>query len=211
MLHEEITKDILGAAAVADVNCRVVQYALGTVIIPHTASFQPLQVFSSANFLGTALTLSQYTYYTDAGLGALNNTISSFRLKRGYMATFAQNANGTGVSKTYVAQDSDLDVSVLRSNLDDLVSFVRVFPWRWTGKKGWSGAVENLVDPKWSYDWDNSTTSTRDTEYVPMRHNLNWTAYANINNKQTSTHTLGFNEPDKADQENMTVATAIAN
>lgn len=202
---------ISGAAAVADSNCRVVQYALGTVIIPHSPGFQPLQVFSGANFLGTSLNLSQYTYYTDAGLGVLNNTISSFRLKRGYMATFAQNANGTGVSKTYVAQDGDLDVSVLPSNLDDSISFVRVFPWRWTSKKGWSGAVENLVDPKWSYDWDNATTSTRDTEYVPMRHNLNWNAYANINNKQNSTHALGFNEPDKADQANMTVATAIAN
>ena len=30
-------------------------------------------------------------------------------------------------------------------------------------------------------------------------------AYANINNKQNSTHALGFNEPDKADQANMTV------
>ena len=202
---------VSGAVAVADSNCRLVQYALGTVIIPHAASFQPLQVFSGANFLGATLTLSQYTYYTDAGLGVLNNTISSFRLKRGYMATFAQNANGTGVSKTYVAQDGDLDVSVLPANLDDSISFVRVLPWRWTSKKGWAGVVENLVDPKWSYDWDNSTTSTRDTEYVPMRHNLNWNAYANINNKQNSTHALGFNEPDKADQANMTVATAIAN
>src|SRR5215471_232934 len=33
-----------GAAAVADSNCRVVQYGPGAVIVPHPASFQPLQV-----------------------------------------------------------------------------------------------------------------------------------------------------------------------
>ena len=199
-----------GATAVSDSNVRVAQYDLGTVVIPHTSSYQALQAFSGPSFLGASNTFSLYTYYKDSGLGALNDTISSFRLKHGYMATFAQNANGTGVSKTYVAQDGDLDVSVLPTNLDNSISFVRVFPWRWSGKKGWAGGVEPLVDPLWSYDWDNSTTSTSDTEYVPMRHDLNWNAYANINNKQKSTHALGFNEPDQANQANMTVATAIA-
>jgi hypothetical protein len=199
-----------GVNATVDSNVRVAQYAQGSVLIPHAPSFQPLQVFSGPNFTGASNSLSLYTSYTDSGLGALNNNISSFRLKRGYTATFAQNANGTGVSKNYVAQDADLEIAVLPGNLDDTISFVRVFPWRWTGKKGWAGAVENLVAPRWSYDWDNATTSTRDAEYVPMRHNLNWNAYANINNKQNSTHALGFNEPDKADQANMTVATAIA-
>ena len=199
-----------GANAVSDSNVRVAQYDQGTVVIPHTASYQALQVFSQPNFLGASNTYSLYSYYTDTGLGVQNNTISSFRLKHGYMATFAQNANGTGLSKNYVAQDGDLDVSVLPTNLDNSISFVRVFPWRWSGKKGWAGAVETLVDPLWSYDWDNSTASSLDSEYVPMRHDANWNAYANINNKQKSTHSLGFNEPDQANQANMTVAQAIA-
>ncbi len=199
-----------GANAVSDSNVRVAQYDQGTVVIPHTTSYQALQVFSQPNFLGASNTYSLYTYYTDTGLGALNNTISSFRLKHGYMVTFAQNANGTGFSKNYVAQDGDLDVAVLPTNLDNSISFVRVFPWRWSGKKGWAGAVEPLVDPLWSYDWDNSTASSLDNEYVPMRHDANWNSYANINNKTKSTHALGFNEPDQANQANMTVAQAIA-
>ena len=199
-----------GANAVSDSNVRVAQYDMGTVVIPHTAGYQALQAFSEPNFLGASNTYALYTYYKDTGLGALNKTISSFRLKRGYMATFAQNSSGTGLSKNYVAQDGDLDVSVMPTNLDNTISFVRVFPWRWSGKKGWAGGVETLVDPLWSYDWDNATTSSLDTEYVPMRHDLNWNAYANINNKQKSTHSLGFNEPDQANQANMTVAQAIA-
>jgi hypothetical protein len=195
---------------VANSNCRLDQYALGTVIVPQSPSFTPLQVFSGPNFLGVSSQLGLYTYYTNTALGAMNRNIGSFKLKRGYSATFAQNPDGAGISKVYVAQDSDLEVGVLPISLDHAASFVRVFPWRWTSKKGWAGRLQPLVNPQWSYDWDNSTTSTLDTEYVPMRHDLNWNAYANINNKQKSTHALGFNEPDKRDQANMTVAAAIA-
>jgi len=199
-----------GAAAVADGNVRVVEYAMGTVVIAQPPGYQPLQVFTGSQFTGTSLPLGLYTYYTSANLGGLNNAIASFKLKRGYMATFAQQADGSGTSRVYVAQDGDLEVGVLPAGLYNSVGFIRVFPWRWTGKKGWSGAVQPLVNPLWSYDWDNATTSTRNTEYVPMRHDANWDAYANINSKQDSTHALGFNEPDSASQANMTVAQAIA-
>src|SRR5262249_47426021 len=80
-----------GAAAVADSNCRVVQYGSGAMIVPHAPSLQPLQVFSLPHFMGTSASLSQYVYYTGTGLGTMNANISSFKLKRGYMATFAQN------------------------------------------------------------------------------------------------------------------------
>src|SRR6266568_3508613 len=108
-----------GAAAVADSNCRVVQYGAGAVVIPQSPSFQPLQVFSGPHFTGTSLSLSQYVYYKGAGLGTLNAAISSFKLKRGYMATLAQNENGAGISRNYVAADGDMEVSVLPDNLDD--------------------------------------------------------------------------------------------
>ncbi len=199
-----------GAAAVVNSNVRVVEYAMGTVVIPQSPAFLPLQVFSGSQFTGASMQLGLYTYYNSGNLGVMNNAITSFKLKRGYMATFAQQADGSGISRVYVAQDGDLEVGALPGSLNDATGFIRVFPWRWTGKKGWSGAVQPLVNPLWSYDWDNSTTSTRNTEYVPMRHDANWNAYANINNKQDSTHALGFNEPDSASQANMTVDQAIA-
>jgi putative glycosyl hydrolase/concanavalin A-like lectin/glucanase superfamily protein/putative Ig domain-containing protein len=200
-----------GANAVSGGNVRVDEFAMGTVVVPHAPSFRPLQVFSGLNFLGASTNFGIYIYYTNANLGSFDRAIRSFKLKRGYMATFAQRDDGGGASQVFVAQDGDLEVGVLTTNLDRSVRFVRVFPWRWTSKKGWAGGVQPLVRPHWSYDWDNVATSTLDAEYVPMRHNLNWNAYANINAKQRSTHALGFNEPDQANQADMTVDTAIAN
>ncbi len=204
-----------GATAVAGSNCRLDEYAMGSVIVPQAPGFAPLQVFSGQNFLGASSSLGLYTYYTNTVLGVMNRNISSFRLKRGYSATFAQNADGTGASRVYVAQDADLEVGVLAANLDDQCSFVRVFPWRWTGKKGWGGSADStaaLVNPLWSYDWNNGATSTLDIEYVPMKWDLNnWNPYSNLNSKQKSTHALGYNEPDSTTQANLSVATAIAN
>src|SRR5438093_6159758 len=43
---------ISGATAVADSNCRVVEYAMGAIIAPHSSSFQPLTVYSGPYFTG---------------------------------------------------------------------------------------------------------------------------------------------------------------
>ena len=198
-----------GLRAVPGSNVRVEAYGMGTVVIPHGSGFRALEVFEDPHFQGSSLRLTGNIYYRDRSLRGLDNQISSFRLKRGYMATFAQNGNGTGLSQVYVAQDGDLEVSVLSGDLEDSISFVRVLPWRWTGKKGWAGGNEPLVEAHWNYDWDNVATSSLDVEYVPMRHNRFWNSYANINNKTGSTHALGFNEPDRPDQANITVAQAL--
>ena len=198
-----------GATAVAGGNVRLEQFGMGSVVIPHAPSFKPLEVFTGENFTGLSATLGLYTYHTNAVLGPMLRNIASFRLKRGYAATFARNADGSGGSEVFVAQDGDLDVGVMATNLSRASAFVRVFPWRWTGKKGWSGGVQDLVRPVWSYDWDNAANSTLDAEYIPMRHNGSWNAYGNINAKQRTTHALGFNEPDRPDQANMTVEAAL--
>jgi Glycosyl hydrolase catalytic core/Concanavalin A-like lectin/glucanases superfamily/Putative Ig domain len=199
-----------GAPAVLNENVRVVAYVMGTVVIPHPPSYSPLRIFTGSRFSGASMQLGLYTFYTGINLGAMDSGISSFKLKRGYMATFAQRSNGGGISRVYVAQDGDIEVSALPPELSRNIGFVRVFPWKWTGKKGWAGAPQPLVNPLWNYDWDNSATSSPNVEYVPMRHNLHWNAYSNINNKNGSTHALGFNEPDRPDQANMSVATTLA-
>ena len=201
-----------GATAVLNTNVRVVQYVLGTVVIPHSTSFQPLEVFNGGNFSGTSMKMGLYTYYKTSQLGTMNDAIHSFHLKRGYMATFAQNADGTGISKVYIAKDEDLNIGLMPGELDNSVSFVRVFPWRWVNKKGWAGGAADAtaLSCSWRYDWDNADASTLDMEYVPMRHNAYWNSYSNINNKQNSTHVLAFNEPDKTDQADMTVEQVLA-
>lgn len=198
-----------GAVAVADTNCRVVQYGEGAVVIPHSASFQPLQVFSAPHFTGASSLLSQYVYYKGAGLGAMNANISSFKLKRGYMATFAEFEAGNGQSRNYVAADGDLEISVLPEALDNKVRFVYVTAWRWTSKKGIAGNIESGLNLGWKYNWNNSENSTRDVQYIPIRQQRWWPGLGSDWKARGSDHLLGYNEPDKADQANMAVGDAI--
>lgn len=200
-----------GATAVPDDNMRVDQYLEGTMVISRPANFNALQIFSGASQSGTSLQLQPYTYYRSVELGALNNNVESFILKRGYMATFAQDDMGSGFSRVYIADNADVVVN-LPARLTNEVSFIRVFPWRWTAKKGWTSGHDAAaaLECRWQYNWDNADTSSYDIEYVPMRHNRWWNSYDNINNKIKSTHALGFNEPDRTDQANMTVQDALA-
>jgi autotransporter-associated beta strand protein len=200
-----------GANAVAGSNCRVDQYAMGSVIVPHAPGFTPLQIFSGPNFVGASSQLGLYTFYTGTALGALNRNIGSFKLKRGYSATFAQNTDGTGASEVFVAQDGDLEVGMLAASLNRPVSFVRVFPWRWTGKRGWDDTAGDsaIIKPLWFYDWGSGRTSDMNAEYAPMQWGGGYST--GINSKQKSTQVLGFNEPDSSSQANLSVAAAIAN
>jgi len=199
-----------GANALLGTNVRVVQFGMGTVVIPHAPGFTPLEVFDGSNFTGTSKLLSQYTAYNNVALGPLKTAISSFRLKRGYMATFAQQENGTGTSKCYVAQDGDLDIGVLPSGLNNNIRFIRIFPWRWVSKKGICGDIEQNLQVKWLYNWNLSRTSPLDWEYVPIRQTRWWPGLDEDWKYRGATHVLGYNEPDQSNQANMSVADAIA-
>lgn len=203
---------IHGAAAVANGNCRLAQYGGGgTMILPHVPSFQPLEVFDGPQFTGGSATLKQYVYYRGAALGALNSAISSFKLKRGYTATFAQNEDGSGLSRNYVAQDGDLEVSLLPADFDDSVRFIYVTAWRWTSKKGVAGNIEGPLNVQWKYNWSISQDSTPWLEYVPIRQARFWPDLASQNwQTHGANHLLGYNEPDRPDQANLTVTDAIS-
>ena len=71
-----------GAAAALNTNIRLVEYAMGTVVIPHSSSITPLQIFTGPNFLGASTNLALYTYYnTSAALGVFNQNIRSLDRK----------------------------------------------------------------------------------------------------------------------------------
>lgn len=201
---------VFGSSAVLNQNVRVTQFGQGTVVIPHGADFLPLEVFEGKNFMGRSAKLKQYTAYNSAALASVIPAIRSFKLKRGYMATFAQNDNGTGASRCYIAQDGDLEVGVLPSQLDSAVRFIRVFQWRWVSKKGIAGDIESGLNVHWLYNWANSRDSTLDWEYVPIRQNRWWPSVSDTDwKKRGSTHLLGYNEPDRPDQANLSVDDAI--
>lgn len=125
-----------GANAVLDSNVRVVQFGQsGAYLIPQGPDFSPLEVFDGRFFTGPSKRLYSFVPYNNATLGSMAGAISSFKLKRGYTATLAQQENGAGISRCYVAQDGDLEVGLLPSTLDNNVHFIRIFPWRWTTKK----------------------------------------------------------------------------
>lgn len=201
---------IQGSNALPDVNMRIVRFLNGSAVAAQGADFQPLEIFSEEGFSGSAKKLEMYNYYRRSELEGL--AVKSFRLKKGYMATFARNEDGTGYSRVFIADQEDLEIEKVPAGLYGAASFIRVFPWRWTTKKGWTSGKESaeILNCSWQYDWDNAATSSLDVEYVPMRHNKHWNSYNNINNKKNSVHVLGFNEPDKEDQANMTVDEALA-
>jgi hypothetical protein len=198
-------------AAVLNTNVRVSKYKSGAVVIPQSASFQPLKVYSDQNFTGDSASYSMFTFYNS--LGTMDNKIRSFKLKRGYMATFANTADGTGYSRVFIADDKDLEIPVLSNLLDKTISFIRVLDWEWVTKKGWCGydpAQIDLTKTTWRYDWSAGGSTTSNVEYVPIRQNGGWPGWADISGKQYVSHVLGFNEPDHTEQSNLTVSQAVA-
>lgn len=153
--------------------------------------------------------------YYNGDLGAFDNKAVSFKLDKGYMLCVAQNVNGSGVSKIYVASEADLAIN-LPADLQKSISFIRVGPWRDVRKKGSSGKSANndvvlSLESSWFYDWGNGDENLGDCEYVYM----NWAGGANAAKMRTfgenmdATHHLAFNEPDGSNQANMTVDKAI--
>lgn len=199
-----------GANAVREANVRVAQYAQGAVVIPHAPDFAPLEVFDGRYFTGASKKLTSYTAYDNALLGPMAAAVGSFKLKRGYQATFASAENGTGTSRNYVAQDGDLDISRLPASLENAIRFVRVFPWRWVSKKGIAGNLEQYLDVDWLYNWNLDRNSPLDWEYVPIRQNRWWPGLGQDWKTRGATHLLGYNEPDRPEQANMTVAEALS-
>jgi len=187
-----------GAQAALNTNVRIVQYWTGTVVIPHSADYRPLECYEGYNFTGRVGYALQYYDYSGPSLQFLQDQISSFRLKRGYMATFAQEADGTGLARVYVAQDRDLNVMIMPEELDDAVSFVRVFPWRWVGKKGSCDASASELKADWWYNWNISENSTLDREYAAIRQQPYWPGLDQNWRTRGVNHLLGFNEPDNS-------------
>ncbi|WP_088655139.1 glycosyl hydrolase [Geofilum rhodophaeum] len=193
------------------VNGRVAIFAHGTVLMPHSASYEPLTVFTSAYFDGETKSFSLHTHHNQ--LGDFDNAIRSFKLKRGYQATLATNSDGSGYSRVFIADKEDLEFEVMPDFLDGNVSFIRVFKHQWVTKKGWAGwnaGEYQMVNATWYYDWNAEGATSHDQEYAVIRQNGGWPSWDLINNKADVSNLLGFNEPDRPDQSNLTFDQALA-
>ncbi|MFI1744368.1 glycosyl hydrolase [Thalassobellus sediminis] len=200
---------------------RIGIYASGCVIIPNgkLAMQNALTIYTEESFGGTSMDLEVETYHNN--LGAFDNNVKSFKLKKGFAVTLANNTNGTGFSKMYIASDEDLEVSTLpegfiasATDQSSFVSFIRVFKWQWNSKKGLAnklaGDANYQASPTITYNWSaGGDTESVDATFVPMRHNLGWDSFTKINASTNVSHVLGYNEPARPDQANMSVASAI--
>ncbi len=178
-------------------------YAEGCIIRPQNLS-NPLTIFSQENYDGVSSTIAVDTVFSADNIpGGLNNSINSFQLKKGYMVTLAVNADGTGMSKNYIASEENLEITKLPKYLRNSISFIRVSPWNWVNKKGKANAsttVQEDMDNAWFYNWNRNLNSSFAVEYVPM----SWGAgganddadIALYQSKYKATHVLGFNESD---------------
>ena len=110
-------------------------YENGSVLRPNSSASQ-LTVYSEFNLLGNTLNIDTGSTYNDEIIPSqFVNNISSFTLNRGYMVTFAQNSDGTGKSKVYIASEERIEINQLPSFLNNDISFIRVVPWNWVSKK----------------------------------------------------------------------------
>ncbi len=201
----------LDKPAILDSTVRVVQYLDGSVVIPHSPDYEAVTVYSGTQQTGKSMKFKPYTFYYDTNLKDMDNTINSFTVKRGYYVTMAQNGDGTGYSKVFIADKEDLVIDTMPAGLENKVSFIRVIPWRWPHKKGWTsgrGAAEAL-NCSWHYNWSAGGESTLNIEYIPIKQKLHWPSNEQIRAKKNTTHLLGLNEPDRPDQANCSVEEAL--
>ena len=196
---------INGAKAQSKSNYRAAIYLDGAAIIPYPATLQPLSIYSGELYAGEA---TSYATGKHNNLGTKANTMQSFILKRGYMATFATNSDGSGYSRVFVADHDDLLVPVAPEALNRRVSSIVVKPWQYVSKKGWGSTAGNntinkhteTIRANWFYTWSADRKSTADLEYVPIKQHLWWPGWAQINALEESTHVLGYNEPEHSEQ-----------
>lgn len=191
--------------------------ALLPFLIWFSLSKAQLTIYSGLNLQGSSGTCVLRTIYKDNSIpNSLNNSIRSIALDSGFMATLAENADGTGERFSYMATKSKLLVN-LSLALQNKVSFVRVLrlPKTAVRKKG-AGETNDTKIPDlnvtWFYDWGVNDRSEPNYEFVPMawgRNQARVAAVTNITNVDSLTHYLAYNEPEHNGQSKVPMDTAI--
>ena len=209
---------INGAQAVNGQNCQVKMYAHGAIIMPYGKDFKPLTVYSEQNFEGTAV--NDFGLEHSGGFmnslseEKLNNQIRSFKLKRGYMVTFATGLNGWGYSRCFIADKEDLEIAVLPTVFDGRISSYRVFQWYDAEKKGLASdtreSANSLLATSWCYDWAAGFSHLPDRECVPHQIYVAWPSASACGSATYACHMKTNNEPgNSADDRPQDVATIL--
>lgn len=192
-----------GEKAVNNNNCQVKLYDLGCIIMPYAKEFKPLTVYSEQNFQGESVNdfglENSNGYMNTLTAEKLNNRIRSFKLKRGYMVTFANRPGGRGYSRCFIAAYEDLEVPVLPGILDNSISSYRVFKWYDAGKKQLANDLNTTtlaaLNVQSSYTWSEGHDMAPDYECVPNHIYEDYPSSAAIGRATWSPHSKNNNEP----------------
>lgn len=166
---------IKGEVARNNVNCQVRLYGThGSMILPYAKSDKPLTVFSEQNLKGDSC--NAFGLENDGGYMVtlsdqkMNNRIRSFRLKRGYMVTFATGKSGYGYQRCFIANDADIEMNTIPQILDQKITSYRIFKWNTAGKKGLASSTDahacdtlNVIS---CYGWDTGKDMNPDVDCV---------------------------------------------
>ena len=186
-------------------NARISQYYYGCAIAAYNSTIAPLRVFDTPNLSGNYADITIQTIKSGIEIPSnMNNKIVSFKLKKGYMATFALNDDGTGISQVYIASETDLYINALPNVLKNKISFIRVIPWTWANKKGTGGDTKG-VNASWYYNWGSAQTSNLDRQYAPMtwgKSSIDTQSKVNALVQKTNvSHLMSFNESDNCEDQ----------
>ena len=211
---------ISGTKAVNGTNCQVKIYNRGALILPYGNSVKPLTVYSEPNFEGESVNdfglESNGGFMTTLSDKKLNNRISSFRLKRGYMVTFANGKNGYGYQRCFIAADSDLEVAELPGVLRNSISSYRIFKWFDTGKPQLAAAAGdnsacNALNVTSTYTWNAGTNMLPNIEVVPHQIYSGYPSASACGSVDYSPHLKTTNEPRNTSDDHPEELTAILN
>jgi len=212
---------IKGDKAQDGVNCQVKMYAQGAIIFPYDKDFRPLTCYTEPDFKGTSC--NNYTeghsggFMKSLGESTLNNQIRSFRLKRGYMVTFALGTGGWGYSRCFIADQEDLEFSTMPKNMDARISSYRLFKWWNAQKKGLASdtrvEANSALGSSWCYDWAQGNASLLpDQEWVPNHIYEDWPSPSSCGSNEGACHMKTNNEPgNSADDHPQTVDVVLDN
>lgn len=200
---------INGEQAMNGANCQVRMYAHGTIIMPYDKDIKPLTVYSEPNFEGTAV--NDFGLEHSGGFmntlteEKLNNQIRSFKLKRGYMVTFATGKSGWGYSRCFIADTEDLEFAELPTVFDGRISSYRVFQWHDAEKKGLASdtrdSANDLLTTSWCYDWATGFSHLPDRECVPHQIYVAWPSASACGSVDYACHMKTNNEPGNSDDD----------
>lgn len=212
---------IKGAVARNNVNCQVRLYgSYGSMILPYSSSDKPLTTYTEPSFKGDSCT--NYDLGNDGGYmqtltdQQLNNRIRSFRLKRGYMVTFATQKSGYGYQRCFIANDADVEFANLPKILDSKITSYRIFKWNTAGKKGMASSTDSHLADTLNviscYGWDVGKDMQPDVECVANHLYEDYPSSSACGKATWTSHMKTNNEPrNNSDDKPQSLETILGN